>query len=81
MRRTITRAGVALLASVWLVAAAQSPAVDPKQGDLATAQAAQQLSQPLNNQPVWKEVRSGAQQYTSLPGRETSVLIQPEGQT
>ena len=81
MRRTITRAGVALLASAWLAAAAQSPAVDPQQGDLAKAQAAQQLSQPLNNQPVWQEVRSGAQQYTSLPGRETSVLIQSEGQT
>ncbi|MBK6805807.1 MAG: formate dehydrogenase subunit gamma [Betaproteobacteria bacterium] len=81
MRRTITRAGVALLASAWLVAAAQSPAFDPGQADLAKAQAAQQLSQPLNNQPVWQEVRSGTQQYTSLPGRETSVLIQPEGQT
>ena len=75
MRRTIMRAGVALLASAWLVAAAQAPAADPQQPDLAKAQAAQQLSQPLNNQPVWKEVRSGAQQYTSLPGRETSVLI------
>ncbi len=81
MRRIITRAGAALLASVWLAAAAQSPAVNPQEADLAKAQAAQQQSQPLNNQPVWKEVRSGMQQYTSLPGRETGVLIQPEGQT
>jgi len=81
MRRIITRAGAALLASAWLAAAAQSPAVNPQEADLAKAQAAQQLSQPLNNQPVWTEVRSGTQQYTSLPGRETGVLIQPGGQT
>ena len=81
MRRMIWRAGAALLASAWMAAAAQSPAVNPKEADLAKAQAAQQQSQPLNNQPVWKEVRSGMPQYTSLPGRETGVLIQPEGQT
>ena len=38
-------------------------------------------TQPLNNQPVWSEVRSGAPQYTSIRGRETNVLIQPQGQT
>ena len=32
-------------------------------------------------QPVWKEIRTGLPQTTSLPGRETNVLIQPEGQT
>ena len=47
----------------------------------AKTQASQQLTQPLNNQPVWKEIRSGEPQYTSLPGRETNVLIQPQGQT
>ena len=30
---------------------------------------------------MWKEIRSGLPQTTSLPGRETNVLIQPEGQT
>ena len=52
MRRMIWRAGVALLASVWLGAAAQSPAVNPKEADLANAQAAQQQSQPLNHVPA-----------------------------
>jgi len=37
--------------------------------------------QPFNNAPVWREVRSGEPQFTSLPGRETNVLIQPQGQT
>ena len=74
MRRNHARALAALAAFGWLtVAAAQSPAVNPKEADAAKAQAAQQLAQPLNNQPVWSEVRSGAPQYTSIPGRETSV--------
>jgi formate dehydrogenase subunit gamma len=30
---------------------------------------------------VWSEVRSGAPQVTTVKGRETNVLIQPEGQT
>ena len=41
----------------------------------------QQQVQPFNNQPVWSEIRSGQPQYTSIPGRETNVLIQPQGQT
>jgi formate dehydrogenase subunit gamma len=61
--------------------AAQSPAVSPKEADQARQQAAQQLSQPLNNQPVWNEIRTGEPQYTSIPGRETNVLVQPQGQT
>jgi formate dehydrogenase subunit gamma len=63
------------------IAQSQSPAVNPQEADLARAQAAQQQKQPLNNQPVWKEVRSGLPQTTSLPGRETNVLIQSQGQT
>jgi len=63
------------------VAAAQSPAVSPKEADEAKQQAARQVAQPLNNQPVWSEIRSGQPQFTSIPGRETNVLIQPQGQT
>jgi formate dehydrogenase subunit gamma len=82
MQRMIVRTGVALLACGWLsLAAAQSPAVNPREADLAKEQQRQQQVQPLNNEPVWSEVRSGLPQTTSLPGRETNVLIQPEGQT
>ncbi len=63
------------------IASAQSPAVNAKEAGDAKQQAAQQQSQPLNNQPVWSEVRSGQPQYTSIPGRETNVLVQPQGQT
>ena len=62
-------------------AAAQSPAVSPKEAGEAKQQATQQIAQPLNNQPVWNEVRTGQPQYTSIPGRETNILVQPSGQT
>ncbi|HTI47201.1 MAG TPA: formate dehydrogenase subunit gamma [Casimicrobiaceae bacterium] len=62
------------------------PPVSQPQGtygveDEATAQQQQQMVQPLNNKPVWDIVRSGQPQFTSLPGRETNVLIQDTGQT
>jgi formate dehydrogenase subunit gamma len=62
-------------------ATAQSPAVSPAEDQSAIKQQAQQRTQPLNNEPVWSEIRSGAKQYTSIPGRETNVLVQPSGQT
>ena len=58
-----------------------SPAVNPKEAAVAQTQQQRQVTQPLNNQPVWSEVRSGAPQVTTVKGRETNVLIQPEGQT
>ncbi len=60
---------------------AQAPAVAPKEAQEAATQVEAQRAQPGNNAPVWKEVRSGEPQITSLPGRETNVLIQPLGQT
>jgi len=80
-------AGVAALTIgmvVWMAlqcAAAQSPALNPTEAGQATQQQQRQLSQPLNNEPLWKEIRSGEPQYTSIPGRETNVLIQSRGQT
>ena len=63
------------------VANAQSPATSASDADWAQKQQQRQQTQPLNNQPVWSEVRSGAPQTTTVVGRETNVLIQPEGQT
>jgi formate dehydrogenase subunit gamma len=63
------------------VASAQAPAVNPGQAAQAATEQKQRLDQPLNNQQVWKEVRSGEQQTTNVRGRETNVLIQSEGQT
>jgi formate dehydrogenase subunit gamma len=62
-------------------ASAQSPAVNKQEADEAKEQQARQQVQPFNNQPVWSEVRSGQPQYTSIPGRETNILIQSQGQT
>jgi formate dehydrogenase subunit gamma len=83
MRSTLLRAAGALALAVFVgtTAFAQAPAAAPSAADLAKEQQQRQAVQPLNNQPVWKEVRSGQPQVTSLPGRETNVLIQPQGQT
>ncbi len=75
----LARAFVLLLAAG--IASAQSPAVNPKEAAQAAAEQKQRIDQPLNNQPVWKEIRSGEPQITTVRGRETNVLIQPEGQT
>ena len=61
------------------LALAQSPAVNPKEASQAAAEQQRQIEQPLNNAPVWKEVRSGEPQVTTVRGRETNVLIQPRG--
>jgi formate dehydrogenase subunit gamma len=61
--------------------AQNSPATSAADANSAKQQQERQITQPLNNQPVWSEVRSGAPQTTTVKGRETNVLIQPEGQT
>jgi formate dehydrogenase subunit gamma len=45
------------------------------------SQAQRQQVQPGNNAPVWREVRSGKEGFTTVQGRETGVLVQSEGQT
>ncbi len=45
------------------------------------AEAQRQAVQPLNNAPVWRGVRSNAPATTTVVGRETNVLMQPQGQT
>jgi formate dehydrogenase subunit gamma len=36
---------------------------------------------PHNNAPTWRDVRSGKEEYTSIKGRETGVLVQTYGET
>ena len=84
MRRgSTTRSVGTLLAALFFAAgvAAQSPAVNPQEADFAKQQQQRQFAQPLNNAPVWKEIRSGLPQVTTVQGRETNVLIEPMGQT
>ena len=72
---------VAALCFVAGIASAQTPAVNPKEAEQATAEKSREVIQPLNNAPVWKEVRSGEPQITTVTGRETNNLIQVQGQT
>ncbi|MDO9597198.1 MAG: formate dehydrogenase subunit gamma [Azoarcus sp.] len=76
------RGAVLRLALVcWMMAlfAAFSPA--HAAGEAATEQVVRQQSQPLNNAPVWREVRSGQEHFTLARGPEAGVLIQSEGNT
>jgi len=47
----------------------------------AQEQQKRQLTQPGNNAPVWREVRSGQENYTTVQGREAGVLVQSAGET
>jgi formate dehydrogenase subunit gamma len=60
------------LALAGTATAQQSQPATPEE-----AQQQRQMVQPGNNAPVWREVQRGTPNYTSLPGREMDVLIQP----
>jgi formate dehydrogenase subunit gamma len=66
----------AALIGLFSVAAAAQDASDEATGR-AEQQVERQQTQPLNNAPVWREVRSGVPAETAVRGRETNVLIQP----
>lgn len=65
---------------------ASTPAVqqpDNAQQKGQPAEAQRQISQPLNNAPVWRDIRSGdvnAYQTTQVRGVDSNVLIQTEGE-
>lgn len=48
---------------------------------LAPEQAQRQVQQPYNNAPVWRDVRSEKEHFTTVRGVETGVLIQSGGET
>src|SRR5207302_165211 len=64
-----------LMALFPFVAAAQATSNEVR--NQAAQQVERQRVQPLNNAPVWREVRSGIPAETAVIGRETNVLIQP----
>ncbi|HEY8606173.1 MAG TPA: formate dehydrogenase subunit gamma [Noviherbaspirillum sp.] len=43
-------------------------------------QAERNRVQPGNNAPVWRAIKDGGAHYSSLPGAESGVLIQPKAQ-
>jgi formate dehydrogenase subunit gamma len=52
-----------------------------RENGVQESQAQRQQMQPGNNAPVWRDVRSGKEAYTSIKGRETGVLVQTQGET
>ena len=70
---------VAVLGRVALALALFFPLGGTAQQQETQQQRAQ--SQPYNNAPVWRDVRSGKEEYTSVKGRETGVLVQTYGET
>jgi len=80
--RFIALMAIAFLFVVALPVSAQPGPVDPAMKDLQQEQTKRAVVQPGNNAPVWREVRSGdtSPAYASIPGRETNVLVQTEGQ-
>ena len=69
---------VVLLAGIMLV-----PSLAWCADSTAQEQAQRQITQPLNNAPMWREVRKGENPYqtTQVRGIETTVLVQPGGET
>lgn len=54
----------------------------PQRQDGAVQEVKQNLAQPYNNAPVWREVRSGEPGFTRLGAPpEQGVLVQPRGET
>lgn len=60
-----------------------APASGAADSSSAQEQAQRQQDQPLNNAPVWGDVRRGDNQYqtTQVRGIETNVLVQSQGET
>jgi formate dehydrogenase subunit gamma len=77
-----------LIGAPFAANAAESPAQTgaSSQPDAARGQpaaAAREQAQPLNNAPMWRDVRSGdpdENQTTQVRGRETNVLVQTQGE-
>jgi formate dehydrogenase subunit gamma len=61
--------------------AAPPAATSASPSDGAEAQALRQRTQPGNNAPVWREVNSGQEHFTTLPRNEGGVLIQRWGES
>jgi formate dehydrogenase subunit gamma len=71
------------LAVLLSVVAGATLAQTQTQDERVKEQQQRQVTQPGNNAPVWREVRSGQSPYTNstVQGRETAVLVQSWGET
>jgi formate dehydrogenase subunit gamma len=75
------RAGLAAAVLAFAGYAAAQPAT-PQQQEGARQQVQQNVAQPYNNAPVWREVRSGEPGFTQVGAPpDQGVLIQSRGET
>lgn len=75
------RAGLAAAVLAFAGFAAAQPAT-PQPQDSARQQVQQNLAQPYNNAPVWREVRGGEPGFTQVgDAPERGILIQSRGET
>ncbi len=65
-----------LLGALLVLAAFAVPGPVQAQSAGAKAQAERSAEQPGNNAPVWRDVKSGEKNYTTLPQHQGAVLIQ-----
>ena len=82
--RRLSFAALAVAAAVTCAAPAraqQTPEQLKADESAAARQVQRQQTQPLNNAPIWREVRSGEPGYTTVQGREAGVLVQSRGET
>lgn len=71
---------VAFLLAIFLCSAAAAQVAqsdDPR----VRAQQERSLTQPLNNAPVWRDVRSGQRGYIAMKGQEYGQAIMSSGET
>ncbi len=82
MVRVCDMRAVIRLGFVFLALLAAQPALAADESG-AAEQAERQVTQPLNNAPVWRDVRGGENPYqtTQVRGIETNVLVQSRGET
>lgn len=77
---TLCIAGGALAQDAQAPAAQPAPALPQVESAdiLKQNQTERARDQPGNNAPVWRAVKEGGNHYSSLPGAESGVLIQPK---
>jgi formate dehydrogenase subunit gamma len=73
---------IARLMFIFLASLILTPPALAAEGT-AGQQAERQATQPLNNAPVWRDVRKGENPYqtTQVRGIETNILVQSQGET
>ncbi|TAK83467.1 MAG: formate dehydrogenase subunit gamma [Betaproteobacteria bacterium] len=74
------RAAVAFLLALLVCGAAAAQGSQPDEPRVK-AQQEREITQPLNNAPVWRQIRGGEPGYIAMPGQEYGQAIMASGET